>query len=66
MVWAEGDEHRQQRKLLAPAFTYVSLTGRVNDLRHLSICSLAAVKGMTEDVIDCVESVSNLHFEHTL
>ncbi|KAK0447920.1 cytochrome P450 [Desarmillaria tabescens] len=37
VVWAEGDEHKHQRRLLAPAFT------------------LAAVKGMTDDVIACVE-----------
>ncbi|KAK0200879.1 cytochrome P450 [Desarmillaria ectypa] len=40
VVWAEGDEHKHQRRLLAPAFT------------------LAAVKGMTDDVIACVERVS--------
>ncbi|KAK0480510.1 cytochrome P450 [Armillaria luteobubalina] len=46
VIWAEGDEHKHQRRLLAPAFT------------------LAAVKGMMDDVIACVERTATGLSEH--
>ncbi|PBK71918.1 cytochrome P450 [Armillaria solidipes] len=46
VIWAEGDEHKHQRRLLAPAFT------------------LAAVRGMMDDVIACVERTAIGLSEH--
>jgi cytochrome P450 len=30
VVWAEGDEHRIQRKIISPAFSYVSFSTRID------------------------------------
>ncbi|KAK0191590.1 cytochrome P450 [Armillaria mellea] len=42
IIYVSGDEHRRQRRLLAPAFT------------------LGAVKGMSDDVVECTQRQSDL------
>lgn len=56
IVWAEGEEHKFQRRLLVPAFTQVIVTSMTITYATTSY-RLSAVKGMADDVLQCAEKV---------
>jgi cytochrome P450 len=56
VLWAEGDDHKKQRRLVAPAFrSVVNFTTVV--LNHQQSNSTEAVRDMTRDICDCAERV---------
>ena len=60
LVWAEGEDHMRQRKLLASSFTLVLSTRPL--LRMLIpafYCSQDAVKKMASDISECSEKLAS-------
>lgn len=58
VVWAEGENHRKQRRLVAPAFTFVTKRA------YLCFCSkfyvrAEVVKNMADEIAQCAEKVCN-------
>ncbi|KAL0581732.1 hypothetical protein V5O48_000314 [Marasmius crinis-equi] len=65
IVWAEGDEHRRQRKLIAPAFRSPILscieTLNADDTR---IYSTGAIQGMFDDIYSSAEKTADRLSSH--
>lgn len=59
-MWAHGDEHKHQRKLITPAFTYVALELDLLNVESYDINSVSAVRGMENDVLECTDKVISL------
>ncbi|KAK0482383.1 cytochrome P450 [Armillaria novae-zelandiae] len=58
VAWAEGEEHKFQRRLLVPAFTQVVVTS-ATIAYEIPSCRLSAVKGMADDVLQCAEKLAS-------
>lgn len=56
VVWAEGENHRKQRRLVAPAFRFVAAFTK-SELSTQRFVSTEAVKDMADEIAQCAAKV---------